>query len=906
MAEFEMPSRYDATATESKWYARWEEAGLFHPDSDANKPKFCITIPPPNITGSLHMGHALCYPIQDMLGRYQRLLGKSVLILPGQDHAGIATQSVVGKQLKKEGINPGDLGREKFVERVWEWRKESGDTILRQLRALGCAFDWSRTRFTLDEQYHAAVLKVFIDWFDRGLIFRGKRVVNWDPVLQTSVSDMETERQTVRGKLYHIRYDFTDGSGSVVIATTRPETMLADVAVAVHPSDKRYEGKVGKMLTLPLVGREIPLIADIYPDPEFGTGAVKITPAHDPNDFQVGQRHSLEMPVVIDERARVRLNDLEAYRSHEAYTTYIQQLEGLDRYEARKRIVAALEETGHLVEIEDHDINIIVSERSKEVIEPLLSEQWFCDQAALAQPAIDAVKTGKIKFTPERYNRIFLDWMENIREWCISRQLWWGHRVPVYYTADGRAIAALSLEDAQAKALASGNGQQTAADPANSEPPIANGFKIVRQDDDVLDTWFSSGLWPFATLGWPEQTDDLKGWYPTSVLVTDRNIINLWVARMVMMGLDFMHDIPFEDVMIYATVLTEDGRRMSKSLGTGVDPMGIIETKGADALRWTLMSQTGQNQDIRYSDKKTDDSRNWANKIWNATRFILMNVEGPARSGPGADLQAVDRWLLSRLYKTELTVRQAYESYDLQTACQALYQFFWNEVCDWYIEICKPRLQDEAQRETPTRCLLTCIEAFLKMLHPIMPHLTEELYSHLPIEGKAPFLMASRWPELPESMRDDAAEGEIARVMEIVTGVRALRHTLDITPMKRLPLGCFEGELAGGEEILKSQAWLEELKLGKPEGRFLSVSREGVDIHLPIEGVVDVEKLVAAAEREKEKLTKEHEGIQNRLSNPQFVERAKPEIIERDRAAAEDLQVRLRSIEERLGILRLP
>src|SRR5579862_6327188 len=702
-----MDTRYDASQVESKWYARWEAAGLFQPDPDPAKKPFTVTIPPPNITGSLHMGHALCYPIQDLYGRYQRMLGRSVLVLPGQDHAGIATQSVVEKMLRKEGTSGAQIGREKFIERVWQWRTESGDTILNQLRSLGCAFDWSRSRFTLDDHYHDAVLKVFIDWFERGLIFRGKRVVNWDPVLQTSVSDIETERKTIRGKLYYIRYPFSDGSGSVTIATTRPETMLADVAVAVHPSDKRYAGKVGKTLILPLMNREIPLIADIYPDPAFGSGAVKITPAHDPNDYQVGVRHNLAMPVLLDERAKIT----------EEGGVYA----GLDRYEARKRIVADLEEQGLLEKIDDHDIPIIISDRSKEAIEPLLSEQWFCDQPTLAKPAIEIVKKGGIKFHPERYEKVYLDWMENIREWCISRQLWWGHRIPIYYTEDGTPFAALSWDDAQAK---------------------ASDRKIVRQDDDVLDTWFSSGLWPFATLGWPAGGDggegggmgdggdktpspqsapspqsppssDLVRFYPTDLMVTDRNIIYLWVSRMIMMGLDFMDARPFEDVFIYATVLTEDGRRMSKSLGTGVDPMEVIDKIGADALRYTLLSQTGSNQDIRYSERKTEEARNFCNKIWNATRFVLMNLDAAESPTPhplpqrqttlrdGAMLEDVDHWLLSRLAATEKTVKAAFDGYDMQVACQALYRFFWSELCDWYIEVAKPRLNDPDKKEVP-------------------------------------------------------------------------------------------------------------------------------------------------------------------------------------------------------------
>ena len=508
-----MPTRYDASSTESRLYTAWETAGLFQPDADPAKPAYCITIPPPNITGSLHMGHALCYSLQDLLGRYRRMRGDSVLILPGQDHAGIAAQAVVDKQLRKEGSSAAQIGREAFVERAWQWRRESGDTILGQFRALGCAFDWTRSRFTLDPHYHDAVLKVFVDWFERGLVFRGKRVVNWDPKLKTSVSDIETVRQTLPGKLYHVRYPFADGSGHVTIATTRPETMLADVAVAVHPSDERYRGLTGKMLTLPLSGREIPLIEDIYPDPAFGTGAVKITPAHDANDYAVGARHNLPMPVVLDESANISAEG---------------PYKGMRREEARKAIVADLEAGGFLERIEDHEIPIVISDRSGETIEPLLSEQWFVDQPKLAAPVIEAMKKGKTKFHPARFDGIFLDWLENIREWCVSRQLWWGHRIPVWYTEGGEAFAGLSQEDAQRK--------------AGDKP-------LVRQDADVLDTWFSSGFWPFVTLGWPDQTDDLKRFYPTSVLVTDRNIINLWVARMMMSGLDLLGKKPFGDVM---------------------------------------------------------------------------------------------------------------------------------------------------------------------------------------------------------------------------------------------------------------------------------------------------------------------------------------------------------------------
>lgn len=861
--ESTLTTRYDASITESIWYDKWEKAGLFEPDTDPARPVYSITIPPPNITGSLHMGHALCYGIQDLLGRYKRMRGYSVLILPGQDHAGIATQSVVAKNLKKEGITLHQIGRDAFEERVWEWRKESGDTILHQFRSLGCAFDWSRTRFTLDEHYAETVLKVFVDWFERGLIYRGLRVVNWDPVLKTSVSDIETERRDVKGSLYHIKYPFTDGSGHIVIATTRPETLLADVAVAVHTSDVRYKALVGKTIRLPLVGREIPLIADEYPDPTFGTGALKITPGHDASDFEVGARHGLQVLVALDETAKVT----------ELYSAYA----GMDRVQARKAIVADLEEQGFIDKIEDHEIALVVSTRSNEPTEPMASEQWFVKQSVLAKDAIFAVKNGDVKFIPERYTTVYLDWMENIRDWCVSRQLWWGHRIPVYYTEDGTPFAATSWDAAQQKAGAK---------------------KIVRQDEDVLDTWFSSGLWPFATMGWPSSTDDLTKYYPTSVLVTARDIIYLWVARMMMMGLDLVGVKPFSDVFIYATILTEDGRRMSKSLGTGVDPMDVINTKGADALRYTLFSQTGMNQDIRYSDRKTDDARNFCNKIWNASRFIMMNLEGATYQVPES-FSTVDLWLLSRLKKTEQLVRESYEAYDIQSATQALYQFFWSELCDWYIEISKDRLGDAKERQTPQWVLATSIDAFLKMMHPVMPHITEEIYSHLPIPNKSDFLMSADWPMLEDIKVDDQAEATIEKWLEITRSLRALRAELGLAAMKQINEAYFEGILGEGAALVASQAWIANLKEGRPEGKFISVSCPGVDLHIPTHGLIDEAAESARIDSQIEKSLGELAKLEARLNNPSFVERAKPEIVEKERATATELREIVKKLEER-------
>lgn len=854
MEQTNLSPQYDATAIESKWYAKWEEAGLFKPTGNGGKP-YTITIPPPNITGSLHMGHSLCYPVQDLLGRFHRLIGDDVHIIPGQDHAGIATQSVVSKQLKAQGISPSAIGREKFVEKTWEWRAESGQAIMDGFRNLGCGFDWSQSRFTLDPDYARAVLKVFIEWYERGLIYRGKRIVNWDPVLQTSVSDIETLREEVAGKLYHIRYPYADGSGYLVIATTRPETMLGDVAVAVHPSDKRYEGKIGSLLNLPLSDRTIPLITDLYPDPEFGTGAVKITPAHDPNDYEVGMRHDLPQRVVLDNNAAVCEPG-----------PYF----GLDRYEARERILADLEAAGLLDHIEDHRIAIIKSDRSGAVVEPLLSEQWFAKMGELAEPAINAVKEGNIRFIPDRYNKVYLDWMESIRDWNISRQLWWGHRIPVFYTEDGTPFAAFSWEEAQAK--------------AGDKP-------IVRQDEDVLDTWFSSGLWPFATQGWPD-TEAEAGRYPTSVLVTDRNIIYLWVARMIMMGLDFVKEIPFKDVYIHATVLTQDGKRMSKSLGTGVDPTGVIESIGADSLRMTLLGQAGMNQEIRYSEAKTKDSRNFCNKIWNATRFILMNVGDTIPTKP-KELKVEDEWILSRLANCEEITRRAYESYDIQAAAQAIYTFFWSELCDWYIEISKSRMTEPAVHWVLVRCL----EASMKLLHPIMPFITEEVTSYLPLADKPEFVMSSKWPSEVSEYRNMASEDQVEAWIEIIRTLRALRAELGLTPRKPLELAYYEGDLGAGEAMILSQSWITKLEQGRPEGQSVSQVAAGVTVYIPSAGLVDLDKLRA----ELEKVQAEKVKLDSRLGNADFVSRAKPEVVARDKALAEELQARIEVLSQRLN-----
>ncbi|MCH8274318.1 MAG: valine--tRNA ligase [Armatimonadetes bacterium] len=885
MTDSNLSTRYDPKRVEERWYERWEKAGLFRPecgrDRHPERPVYCITIPPPNVTGSLHMGHALCYSVQDVCGRWKRMKGYEVLVLPGTDHAGIATQKVIETQLRDEGLSRVEIGRERFLERVWKWKEESGGVILKQFKRLGFAFDWSRERFTMDPQYHDAVLRVFVDWFERGLIYRGKRVINWDPGLRTSVSDIEVVDETRRGKLYHVRYPYADGSGHVVVATTRPETMLADVAVAVHPGDKRYRGLAGKELRLPLTDRVIPLIEDPFPDPEFGSGAVKITPAHDANDFEVGRRMGLDfddpeqVPVCIGEDARVIAPG----------TPY----DGLDRFVARKRIVEDLEAQGLMERVEDYDVPLKIGDRSGQVIEPLLSEQWFCKMKPLAEPAIEAVKSGRVRIIPERYTGIYLRWMENIRDWCLSRQLWWGHRVPVYYTEAGDAIAAVSQEEAEQKA---------------GGP--------VTQDPDVLDTWFSSALWPFATLGWPDQTDDLKRFYPTGVLVTARDIIYLWVARMIMDGLDQAGDVPFRDVYIYATVLTEDGKRMSKSLGTGVDPLEYIDRFGADAMRFSLLVQTGHNQEIRFGEKRIEEARNFCNKIWNASRFALMNLEGFDPSAPPPrfaeqkgegrggenDLHLEDRWILSRLRACSEIVDRSLQNYNMMDACKALHEFFWAEFCDWYIEAAKSRLQDEAARGVPQAVLVRVLDSFCRLMHPVMPHITEEVWHKLPGVGPDEHLSYADWPEPADLPADPEAEAQMGRRMEIVRAARNLRQEVGITPLRKLGSLYLEG-FEDDTGLIRTQSWFEKVEGGRPPGVHISATAGGVDIHLPIEGLVDPARELGRLQREAQKTEKELAGVMSQLNNPQFVKRAKPEIVERDREAAKALHETMAKLEER-------
>lgn len=866
----EIPKAYEPHSTEKRWYPFWESHGYFKPSAEGSI--YTITIPPPNVTGSLHIGHALCYTIHDTLIRWKRMQGYRTLCVPGTDHAGIATQNVVEKQLRKEGLTRHDLGREKFVERTWEWVREYGGKILFQLRELGCSFDWDRTRFTMDEGYVAAVMECFVRWWEEGLIYRGKRVINWCPRCLTAISDIEVEHEDRPGKLYHLRYPFKDGSGHVVVATTRPETMLGDTAVAVNPSDERYKDKVGKTIILPLVGREIPLLADEYAKAEFGSGAVKITPAHDVNDFEVGMRHDLPKVIVLDEHGRMNA---------EAGANY----EGLDRFDARERVLADMEAQGLVEKVEDYTVPTALCERCHTIIEPLLSEQWFVRMKELAQPAIDVVKQGRVKFVPERYERTYLDWMENIRDWTISRQLWWGHRIPVWTTEDGDYIVARSEEEAKQK---------------------ANGRSIT-QDEDVLDTWFSSAHWPQAVLGWPAQTEDLATYYPTSVLITAREIIYLWVSRMLMTGTYFTHEIPFSDVYIYATVLDVQGRRMSKSLGNGVDPLDLTAMYGTDALRFSLLVRAAKGQDIKFAaikegrQKQVEEARNFANKIWNAARFVMMNLGDQssveARWVPSDAL--ADRWILAELNSTIAQVTEALEEYRLNEVAQTLYHFFWDEFCDWYIEFTKTLLLSKEETEEVRAArnrIVYVLETSLRLLHPLMPFITEEIWQQLPHEGES--IMVARWPGAEAGREDQRARAEMETLIAVITKVRNIRSEMNIPVQSRVNLHVGTTDertralISENADQIKRLARVEEIQVADTLPTLESTARDivaGIEIGVPLEGLIDIEKERERITKEITRKENEARGLQSRLDNASFVERAPSEVVEQTRERYSEL-----------------
>lgn len=877
---------YNPQAVEEKWYAYWMKHMYFRAKVDQEKQPYCIVIPPPNVTGRLHLGHALNNTLQDILVRYHRMKGDDTLWVPGTDHAGIATQVRVEEELAKQGLSRHDLSREEFLERVWAWKEEYGDAIIKQLKKLGASCDWDRERFTMDEGCSRAVREVFVRLYKKGLIYRGSYLINWCPKCATTISDIEVEHEEREGRLWHIRYPLADGGGYVQVATTRPETMLGDTAVAVHPDDERYKDLVGKKVILPLMNREIPIVADEMVDRQFGTGAVKVTPAHDINDFEVGLRHNLPQITVIGFDAKMT-EEAGAYA-------------GLDRYECREKILADLKTGGYLVGEEVHHHAVGVCYRCDTIIEPLISKQWFVRMQPLAAPAIKVVKDGAIRFVPERFTKIYLNWLENIRDWCISRQLWWGHRIPVWYCqACGGELAAVT------------------------EPDVCPecGSKELEQDPDVLDTWFSSALWPFSTLGWPEQTPELKHYYPTSVLVTARDIIFFWVARMIFMGLEFMQEPPFREVLIHGLVLDKYGKKMSKSRPeTNIDPLEVIEKYGTDTLRFTLATGTTLGQDQRFQMERIEGVRNFANKIWNAARFILMNLEdyeAPDYSEEAssaelkrerANLPLPERYILSRLQKLTTEIEEMIHRYDLGGAANLLYDFIWSEFCDWYIELAKTNLKAEGRvRWLTQEVLVHTFRRILQLLHPYMPFITEEIWQTLPHEGET--LMLMPWPQADSAWQDESAEEEMNMLMGIVKAIRNIRAEVGVDPGRKV-----EAIFLATEEktriIRENLVYLENLaglnksvlqpeKSEKPDKAMTAVV-SGVEIFLPLAGLVDLDLEKQRLEKELAGLAAERKRLTEKLENKQFVTKAPAAVVEKERAKLAEVETNYEKIKARL------
>jgi valyl-tRNA synthetase len=893
----EIPKTYDPKTAEAHHYARWEQRGYFAPEinADPRAPVFTIVIPPPNVTGSLHMGHALQHTMMDVLTRHKRMLGWRTLWLPGMDHAGISTQLMVTRELKKEGKTRHDLGREKFVERVWQWKHEYGGQILNQIRREGASVDWSRERFTMDESLSRAVREAFVRLYDEGLIYRGNRIVNWCPADQTVLSDLEVLRDPQKGKLYYLRYPFKDRDGAITVATTRPETMLGDTAVAVNPNDERYAGLVGQTLILPLVSRAIPIVADDFVESAFGTGAVKVTPAHDPNDYEMGQRHQLEQVAVIDQFARMT----EAAGADFA---------GLDRYRARELVLEKLELFGLVEKVVDYEFAISKCERCKTVVEPLISTQWFCRMDQLRDLALAKLRAEqKPNFVPQvPYEKVYADWLENLRDWTISRQLWWGHQIPAWYTKTGELVVARSFEEATIKA----------------------GTSELTQDEDVLDTWFSSALWPFSTLGWPEETEDLKIFYPTSVLITARDIIFLWVSRMVMTGLKFIGKEPFDDVYVTGTILDKHGQRMSKTKGNGIDPLEVFDKYGVDATRLTLASVGAT--DTRWNEKQVESYRNFANKIWNAARFCLLNSDGAESiqdpfTAADENLPLHDRWIVSRLNKTAVEVNAQLKTYDFHGAVQTLYHFFWDDFCDWYIELSKATMSaenDSLERRIARARMISILEQSLRLLHPFMPYLTEELWQKLPVNHSAflhpayshaePAIMLASYPQCDHALVDPGAEIEMQAVIDLISRVRNIRSEMNIKPGDRIRLLiAARSELqrvfaASSDQISRLTRAAQVSIDGKaemPKASARAVLAGGAEVAVPLEGLIDFAQERARLAREKEKLQKEAEKLGQQLANPDFVARAPAEKVEELRTRIADIEQRTAALDQVLEAL---
>ncbi|OUM96098.1 MAG: valine--tRNA ligase [Thermobacillus sp. ZCTH02-B1] len=859
-----LPTTYDPKSAEQKWYDYWLKGRYFEAGRRKDAKPFTIVIPPPNVTGNLHIGHALDCTLQDILIRAKRMQGYDALWLPGMDHAGIATQTRVEATLREQGISRYDLGREKFLEKVWEWKEHYAKTIREQWAKMGFSLDYSRERFTLDEGLSRAVREVFVRLYEKGLIYRGKRIINWDPAARTALSDIEVEYKEVKGALYHLRYPLKDGSGHIVVATTRPETMLGDTAVAVHPEDERYRHLIGKTLILPIIGREIPIIADEYVEREFGSGAVKITPAHDPNDFEIGLRHDLPQIVVMDEDGRMNEN-AGPYR-------------GLDRFECRKRIVEDLKEQGVLIKIEEHVHQVGHSDRTGVVVEPFLSTQWFVRMKPLAEQAIAAQRSGKgVRFVPERFEKNYMHWIENVRDWCISRQLWWGHRIPAWY-CDACGETHVSREDLTVCPKCGGE---------------------VRQDEDVLDTWFSSALWPFSTLGWPDETEDLKRYYPTTVLVTGFDIIGFWVSRMIFTALEFTGERPFGDVLIHGLVRDANGEKMSKSKGNGVDPIDVIERYGADAMRFMLSTGISPGQDLRFRWERVEQARNFANKIWNASRFTLMNLEGFAvrdidLSGP---LGTADRWILHRLNETVRDVTRLIDAYEFGETGRLLYNFIWDDLCDWYIEFSKPNLygtDEEAKRATRS-VLAYVLDRTLRLLHPFMPFITEEIWQHLPHDGET--ITLAPWPEYDPAFEAPDAVREMNLLMDIIRAVRNIRAEVNVPLSKKVDLIVSmtgEAELAiarRNEEYIRRFCGTSSLEMGvnlPAPDKAMTAIVTGAQLYLPLAGLIDIEAEIARLEKELKTLNTEVERVEKKLANEGFLAKAPAKVIEEERAKLRD------------------
>ena len=914
-----MDKSYRPKDIEQRHYERWERNGWFAPSGTGDP--YCIVIPPPNVTGMLHMGHAFQDTIMDALIRYNRMRGRNTLWQPGMDHAGIATQMVVERQLENEGTSRHELGREKFVERVWQWKEESGGKICQQLRRMGASVDWQRDCFTMDPELSAAVIEEFVQLYDEGLIYRGNRLVNWDPVLHTALSDLEVLDSEEAGHLWHFRYPLASGGGHLVVATTRPETMLGDSAVAVHPDDERYKNLVGQEIILPLVERRMPIIADTYVDPEFGTGCVKITPAHDFNDYEIGKRHNLPECNILDDNAAINDSAPEPYR-------------GLDRFEARKKIVADLEQLGLLDKVEKYQLTLPRGDRSGTIIEPYLTDQWYVDIAPLAKPAIEAVETGKIRFVPENWSKTYFDWMHNIKDWCISRQLWWGHRIPAWYDDAGNIYVARDEQEVRRK--------------YDIDATVA-----LRQDDDVLDTWFSSGLWPFTTQGWPEQTDSLKIFYPGQVLVTGFDIIFFWVARMIMLGLKFMDDVPFHEVYIHGLIRDQDGQKMSKSKGNILDPIdlidgvdletllekrtaGLMQTHlrpqienatrkqfpngineyGADALRFTFASLATTGRDIRFDLGRIEGYKNFCNKLWNASRYVLMNVQ--SKDDGEVEFSAADRWIRSRLGVAVSAAHEHFAGYRLDLVAQAVYEFTWHEFCDWYLELSKPVLQSDtatdAQKRGTRRTLIEVLEELLRLLHPLIPFVTEEIWAQVaPLAGKdGDTIMLQEYPVENRHETGPAVEEEIEWVRQFILGIRQIRGEMDISPGKQLPV-LLESSTTKDREFAARNGHLLE-RVGRVESvTALAADEEApasatallgqMRLHVPLAGLIDIDAEKARLGKQQQRVNGDLERMCLKLDNVNFVNNAPADVVTKTRQQVAALELQISQLDEQIGRL---